>query len=360
MEVSMKPTLVDLFCGIGVGALGFIKSGFEIAAALDLDPEACEIYRHNLKVTPFNTDIRKVSGRDILGQIGLRQGDVSVVVGCPPCQGFSSLRNTRRKYRQRDGRKSLLRIFGERIGEILPKTVVLENVRGLTDPRNRRFLREFVTELNSLGYSCVFDVLDAADYGVPQHRRRLVLIGVRKGTPSLPAPSHSNPAMLVDEMPSWRTVRNAIGDLHPLRAGEKSKKISLHQAPGHSEPVLRMIRKIPHDGGGRTSLPKKLWLPCHKKLLREERGGAGSVYGRMRWDSPAPTITTRSHAPSTGRFLHPSQDRAITLREAARLQSIPDDFDLWGSKGDVGRWIGNAMPRDLAEAIARRVASYVQ
>src|SRR6266487_2122029 len=146
MEVPMKPTLVDLFCGIGVGALGFVKSGFEIAAASDLDPSACEIYRHNLKVVPINKDIRKVSGREILGQTGLKRGDVSVVVGCPPCQGFSSLRNTRRRYRQRDGRKSLLRIFGERIAEILPKIVVLENVRGLTDPRNTRFLREFVTE----------------------------------------------------------------------------------------------------------------------------------------------------------------------------------------------------------------------
>jgi len=355
----MKPTIVDLFSGIGVGALGFARAGFKIAAALDIDSRACGIYERNLGITPIVADIRKFSGRDVLDRIGLRPGEVSVVVGCPPCQGFSTLRRTRLKYRERDDRKSLLRIFGQRVAEIRPDTVVLENVKGFTHDANRRFLREFVRQMESIGYSCVFRVLNAADYGTPQLRKRLILIGVRGQIPVLSSQTHSNIQKTSDGMRPWKTVREAIGDLPPLKPGESCKEISLHAAAKHSKSVLRIIRNIPHNGGGRRSLPENLWLPCHKELRARKQRGAESVYGRMRWDTPSPTITTRSHLPSTGRFLHPTQNRAITLREAARLQSIPDDFEITGGKDLVGQWIGNAMPVSFAEAIANQVRAYV-
>jgi DNA (cytosine-5)-methyltransferase 1 len=247
----------------------------------------------------------------------------------------------------------LLRVFARRIEELLPKVVILENVSGLTHKRNRSYLAEFVADLSKLGYSCHYDVLDAADYGVPQHRRRLILIGSRDVFPALPIQTNSNPRANGCLLP-WKTVRDAIGELPALEPGQRCQTIPLHEATTHSGTVLKLIRRIPHDGGGRKDLPRKLWLPCHKRLDKEKGRGAESIYGRMRWDEPSPTITTRSNVPSCGRFIHPDQDRGITLREAARLQSIPDDFVIEGYKEKVGCWIGNAMPCDLAEALGRQ------
>jgi DNA (cytosine-5)-methyltransferase 1 len=346
-----------LYCGIGIGSLGFARAGFQIAAAVDLDEEACTVYKANLGVAPIVGDLRSVSGAEILRHAGLRRGELPLLVGCPPCQGFSTLRRTRLRKRQRDTRKSLLGVFAERVEEMLPEVVVLENVAGLVLGRNRRFFRAFLNHLRGLGYNCEYAVLDAVDYGAPQHRRRLVLIGTKGSRPSLPLATHSNGGN--DGKPPWKTVKEAIRNLPPLRAGQRSKRLPLHEATAHSESVLRIIRHIPLDGGGRRSLPQSLWLPCHKKLKRRGKKGAESIYGRMRWDAPSPTITTRSQAPSCGRFVHPTQHRSITLREAARLQSIPDDYKIEGSKEQVARWIGNAMPLDLAQALGERCLSYV-
>jgi DNA (cytosine-5)-methyltransferase 1 len=353
----VRPKFIDLYSGIGMGSLGFVKAGFQIAAAVDLDAKACAVYEENLGVAPIVGDLRRISGAEILGHAGLKRGELSLLVGCPPCQGFSTLRRTRLSKGQRDNRKSLLRIFGQRVEEILPKIVVLENVTGLMFGRNRKFLRAFLNCVRRLGYRCEYAVLDAADYGAPQHRRRLVLIGTRGKEPSLPEPTHCNAGGNDGKLP-WKTVRDAIGDLPPLRAGEKSGRLSLHEATAHSKSVLKIIRHIPRDGGGRRDLPPSLWLPCHKKLKRRRERGAESIYGRMRWDAPSPTITTRSDAPSCGRFVHPTQNRGMTLREIARLQSIPDEYIIAGSKEQVGRWIGNAIPLVLAQALGQHCLSY--
>ena len=354
----MRPKFIDLYSGIGIGSLGFVKAGFQIAAAVDLDAKACTVYEENLGVAPIVGDLRRISGAEILGHAGLKRGELPLLVGCPPCQGFSSLRRTRLRKGQRDTRKSLLRVFGQRVEEMLPKIVILENVMGLMFGRNRRFFGAFLNHVHRLGYRCEYAVLDAADYGAPQHRRRLVLIGTRGKRPSLPEPTRSNAGGNDGKLP-WKTVREAIRDLPPLRAGQRSNRLSLHEATAHSKSVLRIIRHIPRDGGGRRSLPRNLWLPCHRKLKRRRKKGAESIYGRMRWDAPSPTITTRSQAPSCGRFVHPSQHRGITLREAARLQSIPDEYRIDGSKQQVARWIGNAMPLGLAQALGQHCMSYV-
>jgi DNA (cytosine-5)-methyltransferase 1 len=338
--------------------LGFVKAGFQIAAAVDLDADACKVYEENLGVAPIVADIRRISGTEILKHAGLKRGQLAVLVGCAPCQGFSTLRKTRLRNGQRDSRKSLFRVFGERVEEIQPKVVVAENVRGLTLGNNRRYLRAFLNRMRRLGYRCDYAILDAVDYGTPQHRKRLVLIGTKGGQPSLPEPTHSNARENGGKLP-WKTVRDAIQDLPALKAGEKHGSLSLHEAPAHSESVLRIIRHIPRDGGGRRSLPPSLWLPCHRKLKKRGEEGAKSVYGRMRWDAPSPTITTRSNVPSCGRFVHPTQHRGITLREAARLQSIPDDYKIDGTKEQVARWIGNAMPLELAQALGQHCLSYV-
>jgi DNA (cytosine-5)-methyltransferase 1 len=218
---------------------------------------------------------------------------------------------------------------------------------------NRAFLNDFLAHTKRLGYQLDFGVLDAADYGTPQHRFRFILIGSREGHARLPKKTHSSPKVS-DGKPRWKTVRDAIGDLPTLEAGQKDADISLHEAAAHSKEVLQIMRSIPRDGGGRRSLPRKLWLPCHRRLAKKKQRGAESIYGRMRWDEPSPTITTRSHIPSCGRFVHPSQNRGITLREAARLQSIPDEFKIQARSKDLaGMWIGNAMPLALAEVLGR-------
>jgi DNA (cytosine-5)-methyltransferase 1 len=354
----MEPALVDLFCGIGIGSLGFVKAGFKIAAAVDIDADACRIHEANLGVAPIVGDLRQVTGAAILKRADLKRGELPLCVGCPPCQGFSSLRVTRLEKGQRDNRKSLLRVFARLIDELLPKVVILENVRGLAFQRNKVFFDEFVMHMRRLGYFCDYKVLDAADFGVPQHRHRLILIGSRNGVSVLPETTHSDPGS-GDKKTPWKTVREAIGNLPPLKAGQRDDRIPLHEAAAHSKSVLEIIRNIPPDGGGRRDLSRRLWLPCHKKLANKKKRGAESIYGRMRWNAPSPTITTRSHVPSCGRFVHPTQDRSITLREAARLQSIPDDFNITGSKERVGQWIGNAFPLDLAESLGRQAISYV-
>jgi DNA (cytosine-5)-methyltransferase 1 len=346
----MPPKFIDLFCGIGIGAGGFVEAGFDLLTGVDSDAKACEVFETNLGAIPIVGDLREITGEDILRVVGLKRGELDLCVGCPPCQGFSSLRKTRLEKWQKDSRKSYLELFGERIQEIFPKVAVLENVRGLNVGPNRRFLNRFLKRLKSLGYEFVYDVLDAADFGVPQHRKRLIMIASRVGTPSLPEPSHFDPAKTKGGR-RWRNVRDAIGDLPRLRSGEKHDSISLHEAADHAESVLRLIRKIPRNGGGRTSLPRNLWLPCHKKLARKKQRGAESIYGRMRWGSPSPTMTTRCNGPSAGRFLHPEQNRGITLREAARLQTIPNSFDIPGHKENVASWIGNAFPLGFAKSL---------
>lgn len=355
----MKPKFIDLFSGIGLGSLGLIRAGFEVAAAVDIDSKACAVYKENLGVEPIVGDLRHLSGPDILKRAGLRRGELSLCVGCPPCQGFSTLRKTRLKKGQRDGRKSLLRVFAQRVEEILPKIVIFENVRGITLGANRRYLSDFLAHMRRLGYHLDFGVLNAAYYGAPQHRLRFILIGSRVCIPRLPEKTHSSPRAS-DGKPRWKTVRDAIGDLPPLEAGQRDENFPLHDAAAHCETVLRIIRRVPPDGGGRRSLPRKLWLPCHRRLAKKKQRGAESIYGRMRWDAPSPTITTRSHIPSCGRFVHPVQNRGITLREAARLQGIPDEFKIRAPSKDIaGMWIGNAMPLVLAEVLGREAIRLV-
>lgn len=347
---------MDLYCGIGIGSLGLVRAGFKIAAAVDIDSEACKIYKKNLKVAPIEGDLRKITGRKILGHICMKKGELDLVVGCPPCQGFSSLRTTRLKSGGRDNRKSLLGIFGDRISELLPKEVILENVRGLVVGKNRRYFLKFLRRLRDLGYNFAYEILDAANYGVPQHRYRIILFGIRGRFPVIPPPTHADPRIAkVENKIPWASVRSAISDLPRLRSGQVDDEIALHSADDHSKSVLLLFKNISKDGGSRRELPEDLWLPCHKNLKGR---GAESVYGRLWWDRPSVTMTTGCHRPSCGRFIHPSQNRGISLREAARLQTIPDDYEITGGKERVATWIGNAIPADLAEQIGQYAIQY--
>jgi len=350
-----KPLLLDLFCGCGGASLGFKLAGCKVAGAIDIDASACETFERNLKVKPIQGDLRTVHGPQILNEFDLKKGDVDIVVGCPPCQGFSSLRRTTKRD-EVDARDDLVMIFAERIAEVQPRIVVFENVSGIAGGRGRVFLEIFFRKMKKLGYVAVSGIVNAADYGVPQIRKRLVALFIEEEDRSadelvLPKQTHSDPRLAESTcLPSWLTVRDAIGDLPPLESGEAALHPPNHVACKHTPKVLEIIRNIPKDGGSRSSLPKELWLPCHRDL-----DGAENIYGRMSWSKPGPTITSRCTTPSCGRFIHPEQDRAITPREAARLQSFPDYFVFNGTLAATTKHIGNAMPVNLTAAIGEEL-----
>jgi DNA (cytosine-5)-methyltransferase 1 len=348
-----NPTFIDLFSGCGGASLGLKFAGYKAVAAVDNDPIACKTYKENLGLTPICADLRRFDGQSLLESCNLKKGDIDLIVGCPPCQGFSSLRRTTHA----DGRgsgKSLVTLFINRIAEIQPKAVILENVPGIAKKEGIRYLGKFISRMQKMGYKVSCSEFNAADYGVPQFRKRIIALCVKSNTPPpIPDKTHSDPKKPEGNFKPWRTVKDAIRDLPPLRPGEVCHSIPNHYARNHSPRILELIRRIPKNGGSRRSLPANYWLPCHLRLATKKSGGAESVYGRMAWDKPSPTITCRCTTPSSGRFLHPEQDRAITPREAARLQCFPDDFIFPEGFSHAERLIGNAVPPLLMSVIGK-------
>jgi DNA (cytosine-5)-methyltransferase 1 len=338
---------IDLFCGCGGASLGLKMAGYKVVGAVDNDLKACETYFENLDLQPICKDLRYLSGQKILDHYDLRRGDIDMVVGCPPCQGFSSLRRTRYS-EETDSRKNLVAVFLRRIAEIQPRAVVFENVPGIAAKEGLRYyLGRFLRRMETMGYRSTWKMINAADFGVAQFRKRVFAFCAKTESRIVtPDKTHSDPKERGSFEP-WKTVSDEIGNMPPLSPGESCSSIPNHRARTHSPKVLEIIRNIPKDGGSRKELPAALWLPCHQRLKIEKRGGAGNIYGRMAWDMPAPTITCRCTTPSSGRFVHPEQDRAITPREAARLQSFPDSFVFPDGSSIAERFIGNAVPAEL-------------
>jgi len=337
-------TAIDLFAGAGGLSTGLRVAGFDVRGAVELDPTSAATYRANHPSTHVVVrDIRSITGPWLLREVGLERGELDLLTGCPPCQGFSSLRTRRRATRSGDPRNDLVQEVLRLIRSIRPRAVVLENVPGLAQNPRFSLLRSGLTRS---GYSHDFTVVDATRYGVPQRRKRLVLLALRGQRP-VPV-DWAAPTGIV-----FRTVRDTIAQLPP--AGGSGDP--LHDAPERrSRNVLARIQATPKDGGSRRDVPEEFALDCH---LASD--GYSDVYGRMAWDSPSPTITSGCHNPSKGRFLHPQEDRAITLREAALLQTFPPSyqFDLSRGKEHVARQIGNAFPPRLIEPIATRLAQEV-
>ena len=343
---------VDVFSGAGGSSLGFALEGFKIAGGLEIDLKASLSYRFNLQAPVLVGDANRVSPGDFLDFLGL--DSVDVMIACPPCQGFTRMRIYRlRKRGSEDPRNALAVRLLEYVGRIKPKVLVYENVPGVLEWSGGAYARALLNGLRREGYRVAYGILDAANYGAPQFRKRLILIASLDAEPFLPPPTHGDPrsaAVRARLLEPWRTVRDAIGDLPPLNAGEVHPGDPLHAAPDHGPRALAVIRAIPKDGGSRGHLPPELQLPCHARV-----GGFRDVYGRMRWDAPAPTVTGGVYSPSKGRYVHPEQDRGITLREAARLQGFPDDYRFFGNRHEIAAQIGNAMPVPLARALARAV-----
>jgi DNA (cytosine-5)-methyltransferase 1 len=339
-------TVIDLFAGCGGASLGFERAGFKVLAAVESDDITSLSYVANHpEAVLFTEDIRRLSAYEILDKASTNVGGCTVVIGCPPCQGFS--RHRLKGAGLNDPRNSLVNIFAELVSAMSPPFFIFENVPGII----RNAVSPWYSAkkmLTNIGYHITEDIIDAVNYGVPQHRRRFAAVGCRLPTVNmvLLPKTYRSPKEHIN-LPVWRTVRDAIGQLPPLGNGEASPDDSLHYAPTHRDSTLKRFQQIPLNGGSRTSLPPEMQLNCHRGYR-----GHLDVYGRLFWDKPANTITGGCIQPSKGRFLHPDQDRALSLREAARLQGFPDDYQFKGNKQQIALQIGNAVPPPLACALA--------
>lgn len=353
-----RATVVDLFAGAGGLSLGFVQAGFAVVGAAEVDPRAARTYEGLVGVRPLVADLSALPPEEAARKWGLEPGELTVLVGGPPCQGFTQMRGYRGAG---DPRNALLLVYLDYVAYLRPKFVLVENVPGLAAlPHGRAFLEALHAGLHRLGYAFREGELDAVFYGVPQRRRRYFLLGAREGLPlpSWPEPTHGPPGSLevvVGLKRPWVTVREAIGHLPPLKAGERYPHDPMHFAPSVGERVLRFIAKVPKDGGSRTQVPKEEWLHCHR-----DHNGHKDTYGRLAWDRPAGVITSGCCNVSKGRFVHPEQDRAITPREAALLQGFPPSAVFHGPLGAVQRQIGNAVPPPLAKALALSIARVLE
>ncbi|MBI5898671.1 MAG: DNA cytosine methyltransferase [Rhodocyclales bacterium] len=332
-ERRRRLTAVDLFSGCGGLSCGLAQAGFSVVAAIEIDLKAQATYKLNHPVVKlYGEDIRKLDPLAVMKSAGLQPGMLDLLAGCPPCQGFSRLRTRNRATSVADDRNNLIRDFLRFARATLPKTIMLENVPALE--RDRRFTG-MRNELRKLGYRIVVHILDAADYGVPQRRKRLIMLASRVHQPEIARTTENRV-----------TVRQALKGLGaPSRTKDK-----LHSIPeNRSAEVRALIACIPKNGGSRSALGSEYQLNCHKRS-----NGFRDVYGRMSWDDVAPTITSGCHNPSKGRFLHPSYNRTITLREAALLQGFPKDykFEVSHGKEAIALMIGNALPPPFIAAHA--------
>jgi DNA (cytosine-5)-methyltransferase 1 len=329
---------VDLFCGAGGLSYGLQKTGITIRGGIDFDPHCETPYTRNIQGAKFFLeDITKTEATKV--EKLYRKKSLRLLAGCAPCQPFSALRNGINK--SKSDKWPLLNEFSRLITEINPDFVTMENVPQL---RKESIFRDFSDNLKSLGYHISSRVVDAADYGVPQRRRRLVLLASRHGPIRLLSPEEIGAKK--------KTVRDAIGNLPPIEAGEVSPSDSLHKSRALTAINLARL-KASKPGGSWEDWPENLKLECHKK---ESGSSFKSVYGRMQWDLPSGTITTQATNIGTGRFGHPTQNRALSLREIAILQSFPKKYIFAENADDIeftpmSRLIGNAVPVDLGYAI---------
>ncbi len=330
-------TAIDLFAGCGGLSLGLRQAGFDVLCAIEIDDQAIQTYRANHPtVLSKGIDIQMVNAATLMKELKLKRGELDLLAGCPPCQGFSALRTRNGSKRNRDKRNDLVGEMLRFTQAFLPRSIMMENVPRLA---NHRSFRELCDGLRRLKYEVKFDIKDAADFGVPQRRRRLILLASRGCDIPFAKVSRAN-----------RTVRQAIGNLPDVSVA----KDPLHAMPARqrSKRVEKLIRDIPKNGGSRGDLPKSRQLACHKKS-----DGFNDVYGRMAWDKVAPTITGGCFNPSKGRFLHPVKNRSITMREAALLQSFPRSYKFDPSIGiqAVSLMIGNALPPEFIRRHALKI-----
>jgi DNA (cytosine-5)-methyltransferase 1 len=345
----MPIVALDVFCGAGGVTYGLRKAGIKVAVGVDRDEDCRLTYTQNNPSAKFlSEDIHRLSGTTLLSHaVSVSENEFLLLAACAPCQPFSSQNRSRKD----SGDRAVLRHVERLVREMRPDFLLIENVPGLQKVPGFSAFRRLLRALHALRYKVSFGVVDAACYGIPQHRNRLVLTASLHGDAPWTEATHGNGP---DLMP-FVTVRQAIAKYPPLRAGEEHPFLPNHIAALLEAHNLRRIRATPRDGGSRADWPSDLILKCHRK-----HDGHPDVYGRLRWDAPAPTLTTKCTSLSNGRYGHPEQDRAISAREAAALQGFDDAYMFYGGLRQITRQIGNAVPPVLAEKFGAAFAAYAE
>ena len=343
----MPAEVIDLFCGVGGLTCGLMQSGLNVIAGFDIDATCQYAYTHNNHVPFHKRNIREITGTELNRLYG--QNVLKILVGCAPCQPFSQMRSKLGEANLQDEKYNLLLEYGRLIEEIRPTIISMENVPQL---QNTSVFQTFLNILDRNGYHYDMRVVYCPDYGISQSRRRFVLVGSLLGNIEIIPPTHNR-----NNVP----VKDYIGNLPSISAGEIHNGDPLHQSSQLSEINLKRIRAS-KPGGTWKDWPEELRCACHK---RESGQTYGSVYGRMRWEQVGPTITTQFFRYGTGRYGHPEQDRALSLREGALLQTFPANYDFIDpavpfSLTSIGRHIGNAVPVRLGEVIGQSIINHLE
>ncbi|MDR1759664.1 MAG: DNA cytosine methyltransferase [Fibrobacter sp.] len=342
--------VIDLFCGIGGLSYGMRQSGMRIVAGFDIDDTCKYAYEKNNKASFFSQDIKSITG-EFIKNLYKSEYSLRVLAGCAPCQPFSSYAF---KNKKKDADKyDLLYEFGRIVKKVKPDIITMENVAQILNFKEKPVLQDFIQTLKTNGYKVSVNKVFCPDYGIPQRRTRLVLLASKLGEISLIPKTH------IPE--KYVTVKDIIGDLPPIKAGETCKTDKLHIAKSLSEKNLKRIKATPYGGGWRD-WSEDLQLDCHKK---ETGKSFGSVYGRMVWEEPAPTMTTLCTGLGNGRFGHPEQHRAISLREAALIQTFPFEYEFFAPNENIAmtkasRYIGNAVPVKLGYVIGQSILKHIK
>jgi len=349
----------DFFSGCGGTSVGFRQAGIKHALAIDSCSDAISTFQKNFRgASVINEPIESVDVQRIEAYYN-KESAVRLFCGCAPCQPFTKQKTNTKKYASEDNRRGLLAYFSAIVHDCLPELVFVENVPGLqkVSSEDGGPFSLFIKQLENDGYFVDYGVIAVQDYGAPQVRRRLVLVASRMGTISIPEPTHG-----LNRAKAYVTVRDVIADLPPVKHGtEHPDKL---RYPNHRAARLSPLNleRIRHTGtNGRRDWPESLLPMCYTKKTNGERyNGHSDCYTRLAWDKSAPGLTTRCISYSNGRFGHPEQDRAITVREAARLQGFPDRFVFTGSLNSMARQIGNAVPIQVAKAFGRHFIKHVR
>ena len=348
---AMKIKVFDFFSGCGGASCGFQAAGLDVVFALDCDPAAKRTYALNFPDVHFElADIRAVGIEQVQRRVDAAGSSPTLFSGCAPCQPFTK-QNTTHPDLDHDDRVPLLLRFANLVEACLPDLVFVENVPGLQHfDRSSQPFDTFLKRLAVCRYNVAFRSIRLMKYGVPQSRRRLVLVASRHGAIELPPETHGPGA----PTQRYETVRDWIAHLPPIGAGEEHPDVTNHRAARLSALNVKRIQATP-EGGSHRDWPDTLKLACHKGF-----DGYTDVYGRMAWDAPASGLTTRCISYSNGRFGHPEQHRAISVREAARLQTFPDEFTFEGTLGAMAKQIGNAVPVRLADVVGRHFIDHLK
>lgn len=343
-----KIVAIDFFCGAGGLTRGLANSGIDVRLGIEIDEHCKRTYENNNSGSSMlNKDVRQVSIREINKYLGSAESDRLLLAACAPCQPFSQLPRKKHDYSE----KNLITEFGKFVRKLKPKYVFIENVPGIRRVGKASSFNRFLKILNTEGYKWKESILNVMDYGVPQSRKRLVVFAGRGFSPDIPKPTHG----VEKGLKPYITVKDTIKKYPSLKAGETHSEVPNHWSAALSSRNLLRMKWTPKNGGGRLDWPSYLRLKCHKKKNDgEQYKGHPDVYGRMWWNRPAPTLTCKCISLSNCCYGHPSQNRAISLREAAKLQTFPDNYIFIGpSRGHEAQQVGNAVPVKLGEVVGR-------